>query len=180
MAKYVALLRGVNVGGTNPTKMSDLKVCFEAAGFKDVRTYINSGNVLFEAPEGNAEKLTAKVEKILGESFAHKPRALVCSHEQLAAIVKNASKGFGTQPDKYYSDAIFLLPPLTVKEAMEVVQLREGVDQVWQGNGVLYFARLGARRVQSKLSKIVGTPAYKSMTIRSWTTVTKLLKLLDG
>ena len=72
------------------------------------------------------------------------------------------------------------MPPLTVKEAMTVVSLREGVDQVWEGEGVLYFARLGARRVQSKLGKIIGTKPYKSMTIRNWNTTIKLLALLDG
>ena len=174
------MLRGINVGGNNLIKMSDLKACFEAAGFENVRTYINSGNVLFESTESDPAKLTAKVEKILGENFDGNVRALVCSHQQLQAVVKNAPKGFGTKPADYYSDVIFLMPPLTVKEAMTVVSLREGVDQVWEGEGVLYFARLGARRVQSKLGKIIGTKPYKSMTIRNWNTTIKLLALLDG
>ena len=57
--------------------------------------------------------------------------------------------------------------------------MRDGVDQAWPGTGVLYFARLSARRTQSKMSSIVGTPEYKLMTIRSWKTTTKLLALLD-
>ena len=57
--------------------------------------------------------------------------------------------------------------------------IREGVDQAWPGDGVVYFARLSAKRVQSKMSRIVGTPEYKQMTIRSWSTTTKLLDLLD-
>ncbi len=177
--KYVALLRGINVGGNNAVKMSELKACFEAAGFGNVRTYINSGNIIFETPDADAARLTGKVQKILDETFAAKPRALIYSHDQLKAVVENAPKGFGAQPDVYHSDAIFLMPPLTIDEAMSVVQLREGVDQVWQGKDVLYFARLSARRVQSKLNKIVGTKPYQNMTIRTWNTVIKLLKLLD-
>ena len=57
---------------------------------------------------------------------------------------------------------------------------RDEVDQAWPGSGVLYFARLSARRTQSKMSSIVGTPEYQQMTIRSWATTTKLLALLDG
>jgi uncharacterized protein (DUF1697 family) len=63
---------------------------------------------------------------------------------------------------------------------MRVVQLREGVDQAWPGTGVIYFARLSERRAQSRMSRIVGTPEYQKMTIRSWTTTTKLLSLLDA
>jgi uncharacterized protein (DUF1697 family) len=60
-----------------------------------------------------------------------------------------------------------------------VVRLRDGVDRAWTGTGVLYFARLSAQRTRSLLGKIVGTPEYKRMTVRSWTTTTKLLGLLD-
>jgi uncharacterized protein (DUF1697 family) len=61
-----------------------------------------------------------------------------------------------------------------------VVKLRDEVDQVGTGSGVLYFARLSARRTQSRMSAIVGTPEYALMTIRNWTTTTKVLALLDG
>ncbi len=62
---------------------------------------------------------------------------------------------------------------------MRTVELRDGVDEAWSGTGVLYFARLSARRTQSRMSKIVGTPEYQQMTIRSWASVTKILALLD-
>jgi uncharacterized protein (DUF1697 family) len=60
-----------------------------------------------------------------------------------------------------------------------VVQLRDGVDEAWPGTGVVYFARLSARRTASRMGRIVGTPEYRSMTIRNWATTTKLLALLD-
>ena len=70
--------------------------------------------------------------------------------------------------------------PLSSQHAMRVVDLREGVDQAWPGTGVTYFARLSSRRAQSRMSRIVGTSEYRQMTIRSWTTTTKLLGLLDA
>ena len=86
-----------------------------------------------------------------------------------AAIVDKAPDGFGGDPDTYHSDVVFLKAPLTSRQAMRVVELREGVDQAWPGTGVVYFARLSARRTQSRMSRIVGTPEYQQMTIRSWT-----------
>ena len=74
---------------------------------------------------------------------------------------------------------IFLKAPLTAKQAMAIVDTREGVDEAWTGADVLYFARLSARRTQSRMSKIVGTPEYQRMTIRSWATTTKLVAMLD-
>ena len=70
--------------------------------------------------------------------------------------------------------------PLSSQHAMGVVDLREGVDQAWPGTGVIYFARLSSRRTQRRMSRIVGTSEYRQMTIRSWTTTTKLLGLLDA
>jgi uncharacterized protein (DUF1697 family) len=103
----------------------------------------------------------------------------VRTHHQIRDVVRNAPEGFGDEPDRHHSDVVFLKQPLTPQKAMRVVELREGVDRVWPGKGVLYFARLSARRTQSKMSKIVGTPEYQQMTIRSWSTTTKLHRLLD-
>ena len=61
---------------------------------------------------------------------------------------------------------------------MRAFDPREGVDQVWAGNGVIYSQRLSAQRTRSRLSKIAGSPFYKNMTIRNWNTTTTLLELL--
>ena len=101
------------------------------------------------------------------------------SHRQLRNVVDRAPNGFGEEPDTYHSDVMFLKAPLSSAQAMRVIELRDEVDHAWAGAGVLYFARLSERRAQSRLSRIVGTPEYQRMTIRSWTTTTRLLGLLD-
>ena len=176
--RYVALLRGINVGGRNKVAMADLRDVFEQAGYEAVRTYIQSGNVLFESDRARrdlAEHLEGELERRLGMTLV----VVVRSDQQLRNVVDKAPAGFGQSPDEYHSDVIFLKEGLTTSRAMEVVQLREGVDQVWTGTNVLYFARLSERRTESKLSKIVGTDAYQAMTIRSWNTTTKLVTMLD-
>ena len=99
MARYVALLRGINVGGNNIVKMSELKACFEHIGYQNVHTYINSGNIIFESSETNSQKLTNTIEAALKEAFGFELRVVVCSLEQLRAIVQNAPKGFGSKPE---------------------------------------------------------------------------------
>jgi uncharacterized protein (DUF1697 family) len=174
--RYLALLRGINVGGNNRVAMADLRQAFDDAGYGAVRTYINSGNVLFESAASRT--VEADVERLVEQRFGI-PRVVVRSHEQLRRIVRDAPEGFGTAHDTFHSDVIFLRSPLTATQAMRIVTLREGVDQAWAGTGVLYFARLSAERTKSRMGTIVGTPEYRQMTIRNWNTTTKLLALLD-
>jgi uncharacterized protein (DUF1697 family) len=176
--RYVALLRGINVGGKNKVPMAELRDAFESHGFTAVRTYIQSGNVVF-ATDAPAKTLEAVIEKLLHEHFGMSLLVVVRSHQQFRSIVDKAPSGFGDHPQTYHSDVIFLRAPLTAKQAMRPVEVRDGVDEAWTGTGVLYFARLSARRTQSRMSKIVGTPEYAQMTIRSWASVIKILALLD-
>jgi uncharacterized protein (DUF1697 family) len=176
---YVALLRGINVGGSNLIRMPALKACFEAEGFREVATYIQSGNVLFTASRANQRTLTGHIEKALSTSFAYQSRVVVRSFEQMKATVEKAPSGFGRQPTAYRYDVIFLRNPLTPDEAMKSVITKPGVDRVSAGDGVLYFSRLISRVAQSRLSRVVGTPAYQNMTIRNWNTTAKLLDLMN-
>ncbi len=177
--RYVALLRGINVGGNNLIKMVALKEAFGSRGFEDVATYIQSGNVLFETPKPQ-RGLESDIEGMLSETFQIPVSVVLRSHKQLAAIVADAPSGFGSDPAKYRSDVVFLKAPLTAKAALKGVTTREGVDEVTAGNGVLYLSRLMSRATQSRLNRIATLPAYKSMTIRNWNTTTKVLALLNA
>ena len=179
MTVYVALLRGINVGGSNLIRMADLKACFEAQGFHDAATYIQSGNVVFSTGGAAHDALTRKIEQALSKTFAYESRVVVRSLAEMRAIVRRAPKGFGAQPDTYRYDVIFLKQPLTADEAMKSVTAKPGVDRASAGEGVLYFSRLTSRATQSHLTRIIGTPAYKSMTIRNWNTTAKLLELME-
>lgn len=179
MGKYVALLRGINVGGNNIIKMADLKACFEASGFEHVTTFIQSGNVVFEAYEPNRTKLTQKIESILAKTFSYKARIVLCSHTDLQKIIAAAPPGFGANPSMYRSYVLFLKEPLTAAMALPQIPLRDGVDTAWAGPGVLFHQRLEAKATQSYLNKLVAMPIYQDMTIRNWNTTTKLLAILE-
>jgi uncharacterized protein (DUF1697 family) len=180
MAQYVALLRGINVGGNNRIKMPELRRCFEALGLGNVATYIQSGNVLFEAAQAGPARLSARIEAALSERFGYQARIVLRSHGQMRAIVADAPGGFGSQPDLYRYDVVFLRGPLTAAEAMEHLRTKEGVDQAFAGDGVCYFARLASRAAQSYLSRFVALPVYQRTTIRNWHTTVKLQVLMDA
>lgn len=180
MKRYVALLRGINVGGKNLIKMTDLKASFEALGLEDVKTFIQSGNIVFSSDESDVKKLTSRIEAALSKTFNYKSRLVLRSQSQMKRIVTKAPKGFGTEPAKYRYDVIFLKEPLTAAKAMKSVTVREGVDEAHAGTGVLYFSRLDARASQSYLTRIIGMPIYQDMTIRNWNTTTKLLALMEA
>ena len=180
MTQYVALLRGINVGGNNIIKMTDLKASFEALDFKDVRTYIQSGNVLFRASGSGQAKLTKQIEEALSKRFNYESRLVVRSLKQMKEIVTHAPKRFGSDPATYRYDVFFLKEPLTAAKLMKSVTTKEGVDQAFAGKGVLYFSRLISKVTQSHVNRIITTPLYQNMTIRNWNTTTKLLNMMES
>ena len=178
--QYLVLLRGINVGGKNKVSMEELRTYLTGIGFSDVSTFINSGNIFVSSDKKPAE-IKILIEELLPKKFkldSELIHVLVLSRRQLEDVVNNKPKGFGDLPDTYHSDAIFLMD-LSIDEAMKVFDPREGVDKIWPGTGVIYSQRLSAQRTKSRLNKIIGTPVYKSMTIRSWNTTTKLLAILQ-
>lgn len=180
MPRYVALLRGINVGGKNLIPMPALKAAFEDAGFEEVRTYIQSGNVLFSAPSSGQAELTRRIEGLIRAAFDHYDASVVLrSRSQMRAVVERRPKGFGSEAATYRYDVCFLKPGTTAKRVIAGLPLKEGVDRIWAGTGVVYFSRLTSRATQSRLNRVASLPVYQQMTIRNWNTTTKLAKLLD-
>jgi len=180
MRKYVVLLRGINVGGKNAVSMDSLKECLNELGFTTVKTYIASGNVIVGSNK-SAPTVRDLIEKALPKCFKLDRKfikVLVLTPEQLKTVIENKPKGFGEQPNKYHSDVIFLMD-IDAAEAMVAFNPHEGVDRVWQGEGVIYSQRLSARRTASRLNRIISSPLYASMTIRNWNTTTKMFELVS-
>ncbi|MCB0116839.1 MAG: DUF1697 domain-containing protein, partial [Caldilineaceae bacterium] len=147
---YVVLLRGINVGGKNKVPMADLRVCLEQLGFANVSTYIASGNVILASDE-DPDEVRERIEAALPANFAlddEMVRVLVLTREQFQAVIENKPEGFGEQPEKYHSDAIFLMD-IDAAQTMPIFNPREGVDEIWSGKGVIYSQRLSAQRTKS-------------------------------
>lgn len=161
--------------------MAALRTCLEECGFSAVTTFIASGNVILTS-EHDAAATAARIEAALPAAFdldSDLVRVLVLSGDQLRAVVRDRPAGFGDQPDVYHSDAIFLIG-VGAAEVMPLFKPREGVDRVWPGDGVVYSQRLSAQRTKSRLSAIIASPLYQSMTIRSWKTTVTLADMLTA
>ncbi len=175
---FVALLRGINVGGRNRVRMADLRACFVDAGFDDVRTYIQSGNVVFRSDEPDRQRLRQALEQTLARAFDYDATVELRDRAELQAVVDGAPAGFGSDLGTYRCDVMFLLPPLTPDDALEALTLRDGVDAAWPGPAVVYTTRVVALASKSAISRIASHPTYKRMTIRNWNTTTRLLAMM--
>jgi uncharacterized protein (DUF1697 family) len=173
-------LRGINVGGHRIVRMADLRGHFEAMGFADVETFIQSGNVVFSGGKATAATLVRTIERALTDAFGYPSRVVVLSAADLQAVVAEAPAGFGAQPDEYRYDVIFVRGPLTPRAAFVQLPMQSGVDEVHAGRRALYFRRLISKASQSHVSKIAQRPIYQSVTVRNWNTTMALLKMATG
>ena len=158
-----------------------MRELLEELGYSNVSTYIASGNVILSSDRSPGE-IKQRIEEALPRTFrldSELVAVLVLTRAQLRAVVDHKPEGFGEHPEMYHSDVIFLMG-IDAATAMPVFDPRPGVDRIWPGNGVIYSQRLSAERTKSRLNKAISTPAYKSMTIRSWATTMALFELLGA
>ncbi|APV45366.1 hypothetical protein Dform_02057 [Dehalogenimonas formicexedens] len=174
---YVALLRGVNVGGKGLVSMTDLKAELNGLGFREVRTYIQSGNILFETNDDVAT-VRHKLEDLLKAKFKIDTLVIVKTREQLKQVAQNAPEAWHSRDDlrRYVA---FISEPLDPGDVLPEVELKEGIDSVKEGPGVLYFSILLSGRTRSRLNRLMSKPVYRSISFRDFTTVQKLAEMIE-
>lgn len=175
--KYIALLRGINVGGNNKVAMTELKHCFEGVGFTDVLTYINSGNVIFDSAETNKAKLVQLCEQAIEAQFGFHIICAVIRADELQAALEHAPSWWGKDSTVKHN-AIFVIAPKTTKEIMESIgETKPEYESVATYEPIIFWSAPAQTFSRTRYSKIVGTKAYKSITIRNFNTTKKLLEL---
>src|SRR5262245_49484903 len=175
---YVALLRGINVGGNALVSMKELKTCFEELGLQDVRTYINSGNIIFK----DSRKSVAGLAKLIESGIkAHRKmdiRVVVKSRADMAAICKNIPPEWVTDKSMR-TDVMFLWNEVDTAETIATVPANPKVDRLVHVKGALIWNVSRQDYGKSHVPKIVGTRFYKNMTARNANTTRKLLALMS-
>ncbi len=175
---YLVLLRGINVGGKALIKMSDLKVALETNEFLQVRTYIQSGNVLVRSNLSEG-KVTDKIERVIGQTFNMDVRVAVFTYDEWQNIIANAPKWWGQNPE-WKHNLLVLLKPYDMKTAVSAVgELKPDIEAMVVGEGVLYQSMSRELFGRTTTGKLASSPIYKQMTVRNFNTATKLLKLLE-
>lgn len=176
--KYVAVLRGINVGGNSMVKMADLKKCLEDVGYENVVTYINSGNVIFKSEISDAKKLTSEIERLLIRKFGFELKVVLRTEKEIENVVKNVPNGWDIKSDLRMYIA-FVKEPVTPDEVISQAEPKEGVDFVEKGPGVVYMATLLSGITKSGINKLIGKKIYKEITIRNYNTTKKILSLME-
>ncbi|HEX8287489.1 MAG TPA: DUF1697 domain-containing protein [Pyrinomonadaceae bacterium] len=175
MTKYAAFLRGINVGGRTSIKMERLREVFGALGFANVRTYIQSGNVIFETQETDDKELAAKIESAVESEF-FKTNVMVRSFDEIKNAVEN-NPFAGEEFDEKLFHLVFLSEKLSDEKAELLLSNNSETEKFAVRNREVYcFLRngvadslLGKKYIDNKLK----TPA----TARNWRTVNKILEL---
>jgi uncharacterized protein (DUF1697 family) len=177
--RYVALLRGINVGGKSTIRMADLKECVEGLGYEDVSTFIASGNVLFETKERNAAKLESAIERALERRFRLPITVVVRSRAEVGRIVKAIpAKWIGN--DSLRVNVAFLRRRLDGRKLARELPPKEGVDEVVATRSAVIWATRRDALTRSGMQKLVGDWAYKDLTLRNVNTTLKLHELLSA
>ena len=175
---FVALLRGINVGGNNMIKMSALKVSFERLGFKDVATYINSGNVLFKTRETDARKVEKKIEKMLAAEYRLPCKVVIRSAAEMARLVKKLPKDWTGDKDWRYN-VIFLRHTIDSKDLVAGLEFKPDIEKVTYVSGTLLWSAHVDDISRTTMLKLSGHKMFQEMTVRNLNTTKKLHELMQ-
>ncbi len=174
--KYAAFLRGINVGGHNKIKMESLRETFAALGFENVKTYINSGNVIFETSETDDNKLVAKIEKAIETEFSLKIKVMVRTMAEIEDIIKNNPFAGQFENDKDLH-VLFTDEGLTEEKRELLLSNNKESEQFAVRNREI-FCLLRVSVLDSLLGKdYIGKKLKVSATGRNWRTVNKIAGL---
>jgi uncharacterized protein (DUF1697 family) len=171
--RYVAFLRGVNVGGRT-IPMADVRECLTALGFGDVSTVLQSGNVLFERDATTAAAARTTIEHGLSERFGYDAKALVYRFDQLAGIL--GANPFDTRDGSCHTYVLFLDRGLERQLADEAGELDDAVEAVQAGDGVVYWRVVKGETLKSPFAKLLTKARYRDAnTNRNANTLEKVL-----
>src|SRR6185503_13373467 len=174
---FVALLRGVNVGGNNMISMSSLKKSFEALGFDDVVTYINSGNIIFKSKEADARKLESKIEKMLSKEYQLDSRVVLRSLSEMEKLVKNLPRNWNDDSGWRYN-VIFLRHTIDSEKILAELEVKKDIEEVVYRPGALLWSAQVSDMTRTNMIKLSSRKMYQDMTIRNLNTTRKLYELM--
>jgi uncharacterized protein (DUF1697 family) len=174
--KYVAFLRGINVGGKNKIKMETLREVCAALGFQNVKTYINSGNLIFETGKSDDVELAAKIEKAIQKEFALDIKVIVRTIAEIEDIIENNPFDGHFENDKDLH--VFFLDDELPPEKRQLLLANNNENERFAVVGREIFCHLRVSVVDSLMGKdYIGKKLKVSATARNWRTVGKIVEL---
>lgn len=178
MTNYVALLRGINVGGANLISMTDLKANFEKLGFAKVRTFLNTGNVLFQSDIADSRKLETVIETAIASHFTEPIRVMVRSSQEMANLIAHLPKSWQDPSDKR-CNVIFLRHTIDAPGLVKQFHPKPDIEELHYVPGALLWSASLDTLTKSTMLKLAASPLYQDMTIRRLSSAMKINKLLQ-
>lgn len=179
MKRYIALLRGINVSGKNKVPMAELKKCFESLGVMEVKTYLNSGNVIFSSADKNVTALIDQVERMMQRELGLDIPVFIIPQEELADILRHAPDWWGTENKGNYDNLIFILSPATFPDIYyEIGAPKEGLEQIQEYQSAVFwsFSRKDYQKT-NWWSKTARADIGSKLTIRTANTVRRIVDI---
>jgi uncharacterized protein (DUF1697 family) len=177
--RYVALLRGINVGGNTLVKMAELRACLGTLGLDDVSTYIASGNVLFESDTDDPDALATTIEAAIEERFELPVKVVVLDRKAYARIVKAIPKPW-IGDEALRANVAFVRPGTDAKAVVRDLEPDPAIEEVKAVKGAILWATRRDALNRSVMRKLIAGAAYKELTVRNLNTTLKLDELLAG
>lgn len=177
--KYIALLRGINISGKNKISMNELKLELENNKYKNVSTYLNSGNVLFESDITNKESIMKDIKNIIKKRFNLEIPVFIMSSLELFDLLDNSPSWWGTNNKKIYDNIIFIIPPTKYEEVYNTLKNpTKDIDKIKEYNNFIFWSYdLENYRKSNWWIKTASTSIKDSITIRTANTIKKLLEM---
>jgi uncharacterized protein (DUF1697 family) len=172
--KYVALLRGINVGKQKRLDMKKLRELFESLGHKSVSTYINSGNVIFESDKKQAD-VRKVVEAGIEKAFGFHVSVLIKTCAELRRIAEAIPKGWENDSTQR-SDVAYLFPEIDSRKTIDMLPVKSEYVDVRYVEGAIYWNVKRKDRNKSQLGKLIGHRIYQQMTVRNVNTARYLAR----
>ncbi|MFT4416201.1 DUF1697 domain-containing protein [Fredinandcohnia humi] len=176
---YIALLRGINVGGKNKIDMKLLKKTFERVGMNDVVTYINTGNIIFSYKDTSKTELSSILEEAIHHDFGLQIKVVVRSVDDVRGII-NAIPGTWKNDNDMKSDVMFLWDEIDDESVLESLVIKPNIDMVIYVPGAILWSVDKKNVTKSGMSKIIGTKLYKQVTVRNVNTARKIYELMQA
>jgi len=174
---YVALLRGINVGGNRKVEMAKLKLTFEGLGFEKVKTFIASGNVVFRTSAADKVALAKSIETAVEKDFGFHVDVLLRDLPNIEKLVKALPDDWAeTKETRCY--AMFLWDEVDHPNVLEQLPFNPDIEDMKYLPGVVVWHIKRTNITKSRVLKIIGTPFYKQLTMRNTNTVRKLYDLM--
>lgn len=176
---YVALLRGINVGGKNKIDMKLLKETFVRTGMESVTTYINSGNVIFTDMKHTKTEITNLLEEAIFRYFQLNIKVLIRSLNDFEHMIKVLPESWRNDKNMR-RDVLFLWEEFDRKTVINELKIKPEVDTVMYVPGAILWTLDKVNITKSGLNKFIGTDVYKKMTARNVNTTRKIYEIMKG